>query len=197
MSVPKGVAPKPDVAPVQQSVGKLQASTTKTREYVGKLKESSAQSTAAVQRAVNDLDRYTGTDKIIEDAKAQLKIAEDQQQLSNQYIGWADGELANAWTYETQAGDQIKTLSGQIDTAHANETVAVGAVEKWKPIIDQVNKFWGLGAFAYGAKILARHLLILVVALVVFGGLAFIFARPLFTLIAMWFTVVISWFRKK
>ena len=173
MSVPKGVTPKPDVAPVQQSVGKLQASTTKTREYVGKTKESQDQAIDSVRKATESLEKYTGTDGAVASAKSSLVDATNQLESARQYNQWADTELANAWKYEGDAKQQITVLSGQIDTAHANETVAVTAVEKWKPIIDQVNSWWGLGAFAYGFKRLASHLLILSLVLGALGVVVF------------------------
>ena len=49
-------------------------------------------------------------------------------------------------------------------------------------VIKQVNSKWGLGAFAYGAKILARHLLILLAVVVGLGILVTVlgFLFPVF-----------------
>ena len=172
-ALPKGLTPKPDIRPVQQSAAKVQASVGKSREYVSKLKASEAGVTTSLGKVRRALDQ-SGDSQSVRDAKVSLSQAEAQRKISDQYIQWADTELANAWKYGEDEKQQILTLSGQIDTAHENERVAVAAVEKWKPIIDQVNSYWGLGAFAYGFKLLANHLLILTLVLGAVGVVVFL-----------------------
>lgn len=196
-TAPKGLTPKPDVRPVQESVAKAQASIGKTREDVVRLKQSQEKASDALKRANDYLDKFTGASQAVSDARKELDVVRAETDQARKYTDWADTELANAWKYETDAGERISVLSGQIDVAHQNEATAVAYSLKAKPVIDQVNSYWGLGAFAYGFKILARHLLIVALVLGVGGALLFIFARPVITLVATWFTVVISWFRKK
>jgi hypothetical protein len=168
----------------------------KAREHLGKEREAEQRVSTSLGKVKTSLDS-AGDSQAIRDAQAALKEAEQQRVVSAQYRDWADTELSNSWRYLDDAKGQISILSGQIDVSHANEQLAVAAVEKWKPIIDQVNSWWGLGAIGYGLSLLAKHLLILVLALGVIGILLFIFARPVITLVATWLTVVVSWFRRK
>lgn len=92
--------------------------------------------------------------------KAKEQAAEQQRVIEDQ-----DKELAHLDQTALGQQNQIVALSDQIDTAHKNEQAAVAWRNKYEPVIEQVNKYWGLGAFAYGAKVLARHLLILVAVL--------------------------------
>jgi hypothetical protein len=48
--------------------------------------------------------------------------------------------------------NQIVDLSGQIDKSHENEVKLAKYNEYAKPIVEQINKWCGLGAFSYGIK---------------------------------------------
>lgn len=102
-------------------------------------------------------------------AQAKVKVEQQDKVLKEESRRAQQAEQ----TVSQQSG-QIGKLGGEIDTAHKNESAAVEFNKYSKPIIDQVNSYWGLGAFLYGFKVLARHLLILaavliVAALIVFG----------------------------
>lgn len=135
-------------------------------------------------------------------AAAKAKVDHNDQVLAEESRRAQQAEQTVA-----QQSSQIGTLSGQIETAHKNEQAAVEFNKYSKPIIDQVNSYWGLGAFLYGFKILARHLLILiavlaVVALIVFG-LSFVFPaiipfiRMVGSFLASIFRSIGNLFRKK
>lgn len=170
--LPKGLTPKPDIRPVQTRVEQAHASVGRARTNLSKERESEQRVSDSLRKAKADLGR-AGDSQAVKDAQASLQEAEKQRLVSLQYREWADTELASSWRYLDEAKGQIVTLGTAIDKSHENERVAVAAVEKWKPIIDQVNSFWGLGAFAYGAKRLASHLFILVLVLGVGGAILF------------------------
>ena len=146
--------------------------------------------TTAVQHAV----------KYIQDAQRQ---AVEQKQILDQTTE-ANAQLERI---AVDQQNQINKLGDEIDKAHKNEEALAAYNAKAKPIIDQVNKYWGLGAFAYGLKVLARHLLILVavlavIALVVFGlSFAFpalgAFIRTAGTVIAAFLRKIGNLFKKK
>ena len=178
-STPTGVTPKPDIRPAVVSHQQAQASVEKSRTYVTQIKSSQAKVGESIQQAVSDLDKFTGTSTAIDDAKKSLAVAQQDLVKSQEYAAWADTELANAWRYETDVGVKLTDLGKQIDTAHAHEEDLAKYEAYSKPIVDQVNKYWGLGAFIYGFKILAKHLFILgivvgVIALALFA-LSFFF----------------------
>jgi hypothetical protein len=51
---------------------------------------------------------------------------------------------------------QIETLSGQVDRSHNNEIELAKYNAYAKPIVEQVNKWCGLGAFSYGIHRLSK-----------------------------------------
>ena len=193
-ATPRGVTVKPDVRPVVESHQKAQASVGKSREYVTKIQDSQAKVSESLRRATESLNKYTGTDQVIADAKLALADATEKLRVSQEYAAWADTELANAWKYETEVGERVTTLSGQIDQAHKHEQDLADWQAKYEPVIKQVNKWFGLGAIIYGFQKLAKNILILGVILAVLAaalyglsfafpaiGLAFGFVRGLFS----------------
>jgi hypothetical protein len=74
---------------------------------------------------------------------------------------------------------QITDLSGQIEKAHKNEQDLARYNAYAKPIIEQVNRWWGIGGILYGFKVLSRHLFILIAVLAVLAvgvfALSFVF----------------------
>jgi hypothetical protein len=179
-ATPSGVTPKPDIRPVIVSHQKAQASVGKSQKYVSQIKSSQAKVGESIQKAVSSLDKFTGASTAVEDAKKSLADAQNALSESQGYAAWADTELGNAWRYEADTGEKITTLSGQIDQAHKHEQELADYEAKTKPVIDQVNKWWGLGAFVYGAKVLSRHLFILaaVVAVIALALFALSFFFP-------------------
>lgn len=91
---------------------------------------------------------------------------------------------------------QIVALGGQIDTAHKNEQAMADWKKANEPVITQVNKYWGLGAFAYGAKVLARHLLILGLILGVAGVVLWFFAPGVIKVVATGFSIIAAFLKR-
>jgi len=191
-TAPTGVTPKPDISPVRESQVKVQQSVGKTREYVTKTRASEAQTAESIRKATESLEKYTGVNGAVDSAKTALKDAEAQIKAAQEYSQWADTELANAWKYSSDQKGQIDLLSGQIDVAHKNEETAVKYSLYAKPIIDQVNSYWGLGAFAYGFKVLSQHLFILMLVLGVVGVVVFFLFPAAIPLVAGLFGRMVS-----
>lgn len=194
-ATPRGVTTKPDIRPVIESHERAQASIGKTREHVTKIKESQSRVSESLRKATESLEKYTGTDQVISDAKLALKEATERLRVSQEYADWADTELANAWRYETEAGERISALGGQIDAAHKHEQELADWQAKYEPVIKEVNKWFGLGAIIYGVKKLARNIFILlgVLAIAAAALYALSFAFPFVGLAFRW---VIGVFRR-
>lgn len=120
-----------------------------------------------------------------------------------------------------QQEQDLNSVKAQLDTTQKNlndaQTVEIPKLKNQiasqatelandKIIVDQVNSRWGLGAFAYGFKMLFKHLLIMiaVLAVVAIGILVlsffFPFIIPLIKMIgnvlAGVFNWIGSWFKK-
>jgi TolA-binding protein len=100
-------------------------------------------------------------------------------------------------TVRQQSG-QIGELGGQIEQAHKNEQALADWKKANEDTISQVNRYWGLGAFAYGAKVLARHLFwvsiiggVAALALLIFAPAVFGFLKTLFETVLRVLTSVI------
>ncbi len=144
---------------------------------------------ALVSLALTPTERNT-----VERAKEYIVHAQSKAQEQQLVIEETDRENARLDQIAQGQQTQIITLSGQIDEHYKNEKKAIEYNQYAKPIIDQVNKWWGLGAFVYGAKVLSGHLLILALVISLaagvlyalsfafpFIGLAFRFVRRLFS----------------
>lgn len=187
-ATPRGVTTKPDVRPVIESHERAQASVGKSQQYVAKIQDSQKSTAESLRRATESLEKYTGTDKVISDAKLALREATERLRVSQEYAVWADTELANAWRYEKEVGERVSTLSGQIDAAHKHEKELADWQAKYEPVIKQVNKWFGVGAIIYGVKKLAGNLLILAAVLALATGIiyALSFAFPIFGIAFRW-----------
>ena len=130
--------------------------------------------------------------KAKEQAAEQQKVLEEQDRENSVLDQLAQGQR-----------QEIVRLSTEIETAHKNELAAVAWRKSNEPVITQVNKYWGLGAFAYGFKVLSRHLFILLGVLAVLAAVLFAlsFAFPwigtAFSTVLEFLRTIISRFRKK
>lgn len=95
----------------------------------------------------------------MQEAKAKV---EQQNELLTQQTQRANETQAEL----SSQGEAIVVLQGNIQKSHDNEVALAKYNAYAKPIIEQVNKYWGIGAFFYGFKVLGRHLFILAIVLV-------------------------------
>lgn len=188
-STPAIVTPKPDVRPVATSNQKIQSETKQVKTLTGRSREVTKSLRADLEAG-----------KIVE-AKAK---ADQLQQIAEE----VDQHVVTLEELGKGQEQEIVRLGGQIETSHKNEQ----ALATWKKdnedVVKQVNKYWGLGAFAYGFKVLFRHLFIAAIVLVVIGGLLWFFvpaAVPFIRMIGAFFAglfnkarvVITGLFRKR
>src|SRR2546430_6801107 len=121
-------------------------------------------------------------------ASEQQKVIQDQNK-ENEMLG----QIASG-----QEKD-IGTPSGQIEESHKNEQTLADWKKANEGVIEQVNKYWGLGAFAYGAKVLGRHLFwlsliggVAAIALLIFAPAVFGFLKTFFGAALTVITSIIS-----
>jgi hypothetical protein len=93
---------------------------------------------------------------------AMESAAEADQRAADAY---AQASLAKQHADDTDKA--VGVVKKQIDDAHNREVALKKDNDKMKPVYDQVNSKWGLGAFAYGFKVLSRHLLIMAAVIIV------------------------------
>lgn len=65
------------------------------------------------------------------------------------------------WTW-----NELEIAKGQIDQIVRERDGAQAEANKMRPIVEQVNRWWGIGGVLYGFGRLAQHLLILLAVLV-------------------------------
>jgi hypothetical protein len=110
-------------------------------------------------------------------ARKYMEVAKEQAIREQRIHEELDRRAQEAERTVDSQSKQIGTLSDQVEKAHKNEQAAVAYNQYAKPIIDQVNSHWGLGAIWYGIKRLFAHVFI---ASIVIGGvlLALVIAFP-------------------
>lgn len=174
---PSAVTPKPDIHPVAVSNQRIQAETKQVKTLTGK----SRAVTTALQGDLNSGNV----------AAAKIKAAQ-LQQIADE----VDKHVVTLEELGKGQEKEIVSLGGQIETAHKNEQVLGDWKKANESVIEQVNKYWGLGAFAYGAKVLARHLLVLSLVLSVAGVLLYFFAPAVFAAIMAGFRLVTAFVKR-
>jgi len=127
---------------------------------------------------------------VVSRAKEYIVHAQAKAQEQELVIQETDQENARLDQIAQGQETQIVTLSGQIDQHYKNEEQAVKYNQYAKPIIDKVNSYWGLGAFAYGFKLLAKHLFVLGIVLAIVGVILWFFAPAALAAVGLAFRAV-------
>lgn len=162
---PARVYTAPSVAPVKQKITEAKEHIVTVRETVTQLDKECEKKLPGWQKA------YDTTRDELNKAYLAAQAASDRADLLQK----ENDTLAQNATKESQQ--------------RANAQKALGDLSK------QVNAYWGLGAFAYGTKVLLRHLFILAI---VGAGLALaVFVLSLFfPVIGVGISVVIGFLKR-
>ena len=137
----------PSTAPIAQATQQTRAHVSSARSKAKAIettvaKEPASETTETLKLQVHELETN------LDDALSSLDTTE-KARLD------LDGQLRDQTAKANKLADDYDTTQQQL--------------AKQKVIIDQVNSHWGLGAFAYGFKVLFRHLIILAVVLIGLG----------------------------
>jgi DNA-binding protein YbaB len=160
----KDLSPKPNIVPVRQSNTETRKSISQIRQSVGQNKKVNVTLQKNLDSLGVSLNKSVLDRKYLQDLLGKAKDDAHQQEL---LIDESNQRAEEAETHAAQTDASVTDLGKQIDTAHANEEKAVKYNLYAKPIVDKVNKYWGIGAIMYGFGRLFKHLIIL--ALVVIG----------------------------
>jgi hypothetical protein len=196
--------PKLNIAPVKRGNDEIakgnKAIAEENKGVKAQLEDAKTKLAAAMLDATQDLIDKAKLSKNLADASEYLGRALEGNEHMFDTIGEQDARIA-AQTQainELQEENESRQKIIDIQTKNLNESRQEAADSK--RIVDEVNKYWGLGAFMYGAKRLGWRLLIVVIVVAAISVLLQVFvpwARPFLTLIASAVTFPFRWLLKK
>lgn len=108
--------------------------------------------------------------KLVERAKTHLQEAKKEKAASDAEVILADQRATESENHVKETDDKLVTLNGDIKKAHDNEKILAAENDKMRPVYEKCNRWWGIGAIAWGFGRLFRNLLITAVALAVLAG---------------------------
>jgi hypothetical protein len=189
--------PKLNVAPIKtgnDAIAKGNKAISEGNKGVKtQLEDTRSKLDAAIVAAHENKEQNAKLDKALEDARDSLALALQGNAHMFDTIGEQDDRIAAQTKAidDLQAENESRQKIIDLQTKNLNESRQEAA--DLKKIKDQVNAYWGLGAFLYGAKRLGWRLLIVAVILSVLGFVLNLFVpelRPLFTAIVGFFVKI-------
>lgn len=115
----------------------------------------------------------------------------EHNNLLGQQLQQANQSASDSATSAQQAEDRALTAEKQAKDQHDELVRAATENAYMRPIVKQVNSWWGVGAIIYGFKRLAVHMLILTAVLIVLGILLMVFVPAAIPIIRLAFSTVV------
>lgn len=149
---------KASTAPIQSGISSSKKSVSSAKEKV-----------VIIRKVVEKPEDLTPDDR----ALLKLQVASLEIDVDNALRALDTTEKARQ-ELDAKLQEQTDKANKLVEDNNRN----VAKIKEQNEIIDQVNSYWGIGAFAYGAKRLVKHLFIL--AAVLFGVGILLFVANLF-----------------
>lgn len=194
--------PAPAIAPVSvQPIVDSNARVKKGNQAIAKGNAAiGAQleiATAKLDKAIIDGQQATidknQLDADLKDASAALDAATQQKIAQDATIAAQDQTITDQVTVinDFKAKDAVRQKL--VDKQTGELTTSRAKIANYEVVENEINAYWGLGAFWYGIKRLGWHILILVAILAALGFLLNMFVpalQPPFAAIVKWFVAI-------